>query len=343
MDLVGSTAYKAGPGSNVDQSGYPTWVGETRRFYTEFPSTLRNRYRQVTLEAKGLSEHMPRLWKTIGDEIVFCCRVQSRQHLSCVLHAFTDALDKYGRVLETRCEQLDVKGTAWLAAFPTPNVTVLVDQNENSEYDLPNEFLEVEADAEPHRFDFLGKNIDCGFRLSKFSSADRLTLSVELALALCEPAVAPADPFRGSFHYQGREVLKGVLNGRPYPVVTVYTERRQTRRDVLELEMGLTTSKIVSSLMLGTFLRQFMLDEKVEAIHVEGFEGAAPPPAYSEFRLQWESNRNEELKREATEEASEKNTDEANGSIPQVVEKVLETIAAPSDENAARDQFSGAR
>lgn len=330
VDLVGSTAFKAGEGSKLTgQAAYPKWVDETRKFYADFPLLLRARYNHVTHGEEGLQSNSPRLWKTIGDEIIFCARVLSRNHLACIVQAFTEALREYGQRLEERGKHLDVKGTAWLASFPAPNVTVPIERVEA--FDIPSEEMEIVADETPHKFDFLGKNIDCGFRLAKFSSSDKLTLSVELALELCH-SVAVTEIFRGNFHYLGREELKGVLNGRPYPIVAVYTERRAVRRTVVEMEMDITINRKMEPRKLGGFLRSFMQDEGMDSLLLEG-PPVAHPQAYVDFCAQWELLANEEAQRGAAENAAAGPVD-GTGGIPQNVEDALEKIVH-ADETSA--------
>ena len=326
VDLVGSTAFKAGAGSeHGDQAAYPKWVDETRKFYAEFPLILRARYNHATLEKREIQAAWPRIWKTIGDEVVFCARIQSRDHLACIVQAFTEALREYGLKLEERGAHLDVKGTGWMAAFPTPNVTVPIERVEA--FDIPTEEMEVAADDAPHKFDFLGKNIDCGFRLARFSSSDKLTLSVELALALCD-SILVNDLFRGDFHYLGREELKGVLNGRPYPIVAIYTERRTIRRRVVELEMGITFNRNMRPGQLGDFLRKFMEDEEMEGVILTGTQF---PEEYNKFCDQWEPIANEEKKRGAAEtSAAESGSADGTEGIPQNVEDALEQIVQPT-------------
>jgi hypothetical protein len=309
VDLVGSTAFKAGVGNDpVDHSAHPRWVDEIRNFYQEFPAALRKRYYQHT----AVPEHtvhescVPAVWKTIGDEIVFCCRVNSAEHLVCIVSAFTEALDDYGRVLEIRCKHLDVKGSGWLAAFPAPNVTVEVQEDAS---ELPDEGFELRADKEPHKFDFLGRGIDCGFRLARFSSADKFTISAELAFALCESANSNSKPFAGKFNYLGREELKGVINGRPYPVVTIITERSAVRREVFELERGVQgVNPSTPPIALKNFLLKFMEDEEIEpAIFIaEGIDLPVNqhPRSYAKFCESWGPIANEFEKRELSEKAS---------------------------------------
>jgi hypothetical protein len=344
VDLVGSTAFKGGIGdTKVDYSAHPLWVEEIRKFYQEFPAAVRKRYSQqtATSELDHLSGNAPLVWKTIGDEIIFCCRIRSADHLVCIVHSFMQSLSDYGRVLDARDKYLDVKGAAWIAAFPAPNVTVEVFQGadeaaeETSDSDLPSEELERVADDEPHKVDFLGKGIDCGFRLAKYSSSDKLTLSVELALALCDAANSEGARFQGQFNYLGREELKGVIGGRPYPIVTIDTERNPNRKKVMDLERSVNGHPLVPAVTLGNFLRSLMLDEDIEvALFPEigvSLIDEARPQSYSAFRTAWESIANESSKRQQS-EISAADADDLAGEVPQEVEAALDDLAAPAKD-----------
>jgi len=235
---VGSTGFKGGIGAEVKDSVHPVWMTEMRRFYQRFPRLLRAQFdkeaKAANLVASARSS-FPNTWKTVGDEIIFCCRVCRSDHLVCIMNAFIQALAEYGDVLEKNGGHLDVKGTAWLAAFPSPNITVEMSSDDQRSFSIfPDEQMESRADIAPHEFDFLGKSIDCGFRLGKFSSADKFALSVELALALCEAAESNGHRFIGVFNYDGRTELRGVLAGHPYPIVTIDTQRSAMRRRVLK-------------------------------------------------------------------------------------------------------------
>jgi hypothetical protein len=342
VDLVGSTAFKAGSGNEpIDRSAHPRWVDEIRNFYQEFPQALHKRYYQHTSrpEYQILETIVPTVWKTIGDEIIFCCRVSSTDHLVCIVSAFTEALDDYGRTLDIRCKNLDVKGTAWLAAFPAPNVTVEVMMGPLAE--LPDEDIESKADKTPHEFDFLGRAIDCGFRLTRFSSSDKLTLSAELALALCESSNSNSKPFLGKFNYIGREEIKGVIDGRPYPIVTIITERSALRREVFELERG--ARGIIAStppIALKNFLAKFMEDEGIEPAIFTSDGADLPvdrqPMSYMKFCEAWGPIANETQRRKKNEIASatEEPTD-TRDDVPPDVESAIAGFAKTSDRPAA--------
>jgi hypothetical protein len=341
---VGSTSFKSNLGSlPVEHSAHPRWVDEIRNFYQEFPGALRKRYYQHTShpDHSALEAVLPLVWKTIGDEIVFCCRVNSPEHLVCLMTSFTEALDDYGRILEVRCPPLDVKGCGWLAAFPAPNVTVKVQTNSgvSDQPEHPDEATELAADKEPYKFDFLGKGIDCGFRLARFASTDKLSISAELALSLCEASNSNSKPFAGKFNYVGREELKGVINGRPYPVIAVVTERNALRREIFELErsaqgMGASTSPVA----LKNFLQKFMEDEHIEsAIFVSDEEVLPPaqyPPSYAKFCESWEPIAMETQKREQSETASateEPPPGDTQDQVPQDVDAALSALVKTLD------------
>jgi hypothetical protein len=281
------------------------------------------------------SDAAPQIWKTVGDEIIFCCRVVCLDHLVCIVQAFIQSLEDYGRVLDSRGEHLDVKGTAWLAAFPSPNVTVEIFQGDQATgVDLPDEGMEVRADTEPHKFDFLGKSIDCGFRLAKFSSADKLILSAELALALCDSANSNGHRFRGEFNYHGREELKGVISGRPYPLVTIDTQRSALRREVLQLERPIVGRPAVAPVQLAAFMRKLMEDEGIEPSAFVAADAQLReedrPKGYAEFRSIWESVATESEKRNQNEETAAAAPD-VGGAVPQEVEAVLQEIVPAAD------------
>lgn len=229
VDLAGSTAFKAGSGAVAagSTSPHPLWISVIRRFYEGFPATLEKYYgrRQI---AHGFSQEetsQPKFWKTIGDEIIFCCRVMNSIHLSICVASFLDALKEYGEILSSSKHPLDTKGTAWVAGFPAVNVTAT--QVRLSTIDFLQEEFEQDADDNPSKYDFLGPEIDSGFRVSAHSSPERCAISIQLAWLLARQSGSfwPVD----AFHYSGRHSLKGVINGRPYPVFCLLCERDPAR------------------------------------------------------------------------------------------------------------------
>ncbi len=269
VDLVGSTAFKAHKDYSEPQNGsaLPGWVNEFRAFYQEFPIAVANSYDLVVKafgdELQSELSNTPRVWKNIGDEIIFCGRVRSVEHTAACVSAFLKALEQYSKRLEEDKKPLRLKGAGWLAAFPAPNITIAVAPNSlDSRKDIAStpseneEEFEQNADEIPSRFDFLGKGIDTGFRISKNASEDRFVTSVQLGYVLSRAAIKKSFPH--SFGYHGRETLKGVIDGAPYPIVSVDTERSEIKSTLKSREAALTSETTVKSHALFDFLETFM-------------------------------------------------------------------------------------
>jgi hypothetical protein len=315
VDLVGSTAFKAGAGGNMDedvQSPFPIWVNRIGHFYREFPKQLSREFeRRAEADHPDSRDHIPNVWKTIGDEIIFCVRLQSTEHLALCVDAFLRTLEQYGDDLEKAEIPLDVKGAAWVGAFPTPNITVPVSDIYSEPTEAApgletDEEMEALAEKEPSRYDFLGKDIDTGFRVAKYSGSDRLALSVELAYLLASVCAEGKQNFR--FSYSGRDTMKGVIGGRPYPLVWIDTERKYSRREVRALERAMTGEKEVDHHLLRNFLEAFMCDEELLKPFLLGHGSTISTPdlpaIYLAFKDAWHAQAKENEQRELVESES---------------------------------------
>lgn len=288
VDLAGSTAFKNGHGSRSEEDNdpFPIWVSSIRRFYREFPLLVSQHFRECIVEQCKAENFgpCPALWKTIGDELLFCSRVRSHEHLACCVQAFLNALNAYGRILDQEGRHMDVKGAGWIAAFPAPNVTVTLKELPSVEY-LAEE-LESRADEEPEKFDFLGRDIDSGFRVARHASSDRFVSSVELAWLLSEAHRSKL--IVGAFAYHGRHILKGVLKDRPYPVISLDTERSQSRRDVRVYEQLLSKVDSIEPTNIRNFCEAFMKDESIEfpvlGRHGDFISDSRLPESYKNFQ-----------------------------------------------------------
>lgn len=268
VDLVGSTAFKADKKHAVlmDGSPSPAWVDEFRMFYKEFPIEVSRAYERVIgtfgEEFQEDTDKRPKVWKTIGDEIIFCGRVRSVEHTAASVSAFLMALERYSKRLENDNKPLRLKGAGWLAAFPAPNISIAVTtdlgttQSRDALLSENTEEFEESADNTPSLYDFLGKGIDTGFRIAKNASEDRFVCSVQLGYVLARAATKKKFPY--SFGYHGREPLKGVIDGAPYPVVSVDTERSEIKSKLKSREAALTGEATILPHALCDFLETFM-------------------------------------------------------------------------------------
>lgn len=340
VDLVGSTAFKARTAdTETAAEPYPEWVTKFRHFYREFPNILSSRYDRALSANDGHECYQawaPQVWKTIGDEIIFCCRLQSYEHLSACITAFLGALDDYGKVLDHQGKQMDVKGAGWIAAFPAPNVTVEISYDAKAEHnaDQMDEGLESRADSSPADFDFLGKQIDGGFRTAKNAAPDRCSMSLELAWLLADAVHSGALSVKFSYH--GRQPLKGLIQDRPYPIVSIDAERSLSRREVRKHERSVTKDSEADCFHLRNFLQAFMADEGIELPilqrHGVALDGDKLPKTYRDFESIWNSTFKENQSRRSSEETAataEGGTDE----LPLSLNASLEAALAQQDRS----------
>ncbi|UDL93669.1 hypothetical protein LGH83_13980 [Lichenihabitans sp. PAMC28606] len=301
VDLVGSTAFKLGRGADRAKvsNPHPIWVDEIRKFYRGFPATLTAKFRRLaeTDKRADIQEKPPLIWKTIGDEIVFCNKIEDIDHLSICINAFISTLDMHSKALETRRIEdagklpagLAVKGTAWIAAFPYPNISVSISQKIRTLNLETTEEFEASAETNPQGYDFLGQSIDTGFRISTFSGIDRISISAELAYLLCD--LAAGGKLNVKLHYAGRETLKGVTTGKTYPITVLDTERNPLRKSVKEHEKTLMGVAETKNDQLKAFLAAYFLDEAVE---VPSLSETSLPENYRTFALAWAATAKEE-------------------------------------------------
>lgn len=236
VDLVGSTAYKSKAGNTNLK-----WIKAFQKFYGEFPSQLSKSYAQLCVETPEIGqrekEDSPKVWKTIGDEILFVNRVTSITQLSVYVRAFSKTLIEFGKEVQAGFD-LNTKGNAWIAAFPTPNRSIRLSMNGSDpligEHDVLTEEVEAAVDAQPSDYDFLGKGIDGGFRISRNSTVDTFTVSPALAFLLCKASRnVDTTKFDGRFIFHEPQEFKGVVNGNKYPVISIITSR-DPKFDALE-------------------------------------------------------------------------------------------------------------
>ncbi|WP_156467497.1 hypothetical protein [Methylobacterium sp. Leaf102] len=317
VDLVGSTAFKAKHGDRRDPGEpYPVWLNRTKSFYRQFPNLMNGHYKDYLPTYDGsenFSDRVPKVWKTVGDEIIFCIRIVCLEHLACCVRSFTKALSEYGSLINEQEPELDVKGCTWIASFPAPNATVTsasrfsLDPKQGIIGDQLNEEDEKNADINPSEYDFLGKQIDTGFRVSKFAQAHELGLSIDLAWLLT--MLRHMDLVDYQFTYRGKEQLKGVIGGAPYPVITVQTERSPEKRELDSLERSVSGLSFAEPISLRNYIHQFMHQHKVEIPIIpsarDKFDIEKLPQCYKDLTAAWEVGIIEEGKRTQSNEEAE--------------------------------------
>jgi hypothetical protein len=207
IDLEGATAYKV---ETRSRNGDEDWCAVFETFYSDFPRIF---FRSYTLLSNNeatksiIEPEAPTVWKCAGDEILFFAPLtDSRQTLEHV-RSFGQSIIDYNKGLNGQGYDIRCKGTVWIAGFPVNNRIVSVPTTIQG----GNRTI----------VDFIGSSIDCGFRLTKFSSSRRLTVSLDLLWLLIESKrnCSEARLFDWiKFRFYGSHELKGVFSGKPYPV-----------------------------------------------------------------------------------------------------------------------------
>ncbi len=251
VDLVNSTTLKQRgefPLQKPDSTKSLTdlgsrWFSPIASFYHGFEIKFAENWREFgekradDLELSTGSS--PVLWKANGDELLYFKDIEQdhTQALAC-LTCFVESLREYRTELANQPYSLDVKGTAWLAGFPIANHEMIFTGAATNEvntihragdarfshyYLLDKWYSEPELRQKLVR-DFVGPTIDTGFRLTSLSTPRRLPVNVELAYLLAYSNAKPTLEKAMPIYYAGRQHLKGVLDGKHYPIFWIDTK-----------------------------------------------------------------------------------------------------------------------
>ena len=194
VDIADSTSFK-GTAHGLDDD--PLWLEAFETFFKEVPLVLIG---QIAT-AFATTDYLPNItvWKVIGDEIVFRAQARSAEEALLITEAFYRTVVIYDARFVERWP-LRLRGCCWAARFPGRNIEIKIPEMAGIGY-----------------VDYLGPDVDLGFRL--MSQADRGQVIVSLNLA---EALASLPDRRGlQFHYVDRKILKGIFDGRPYPLILV--------------------------------------------------------------------------------------------------------------------------
>ncbi len=212
-DLTGSTAYKQGQ----PEGG---WELDFLAFYQQFPEMLGRHCREAGVDL--------RLWKPIGDELVFRTPVRSEKDVAAAVRVWLAAMDQYTDEVLAK-KPLNTKGGAFIGTFPGPDVEAGI-HREPVESDSARGVVELNDEALKKRdndrfvYDYFGPSFDTGFRILGQASQRHFTLSVEVALAMLRHAVDGGDGT--DLVLLGTRELKGVWRGRDYPLFAIDRKAR---------------------------------------------------------------------------------------------------------------------
>lgn len=260
-DIVGSTAFKqrSDLGANAWFSMVRSFYSDSQRFFEESWAHALQAHRDSG-SPLPLTTDAPELWKTIGDEVLFTKEITHAHETLICLSVWLEVLRRVREMLK-KTNSLELKASAWLADFPirnreiflrvrNPQPTSSVEKTaaevapkqvvttngpieDDSDWKNDQLFNAFKRDDASISRDFIGQAIDTGFRVSTLASVRKLALSVELAHMLSMTCAQIAKdklniPMLSStgfrFYFDGRQALKGVMGGTPYPAIWLDAE-----------------------------------------------------------------------------------------------------------------------
>ncbi|MBR9882365.1 MAG: hypothetical protein GYB21_01345 [Oceanospirillales bacterium] len=212
-DIAGATAYKQ---THSAGGSTPEWLEPFVDFFREVPIVLMGKLALAFADADLIPEL--RVWRVAGDEIIFLAEPTSSAETLGIVEAFVAMVTDYNDRLNDR-HQLHLRGGAWVAPLGGENIGI--------------EILEMHSAAAasgPYK-DYLGPDVDSGFRLLKHAPHGHTVLSLKLAAALA----AAGDLGELSLGHCDDQPLRGLFGGKPYPVL-ISNRGIMITTDVLALE-----------------------------------------------------------------------------------------------------------
>ncbi len=193
VDIADSTKFKELNSLDDD----PRWLGAFQAFFREVPLVLMGQIAKAFAE----TDDVPNIsvWKVIGDEMVFRAQPRSAEEALHIAEAFCRTVVSYDARFFERWP-LRIRGCCWAARFPGRNIEIEIPETDGA-----------------GNVDYLGPDVDLGFRLIAQADRGQVILSLNLAEAF---ASLPARRDM-QFYHVDRKVLKGVFAGQPYPLILV--------------------------------------------------------------------------------------------------------------------------
>ena len=174
----------------------------------------------------------PVLWRVIGDEIIFFSEIHQKEVLNDSIISIFELTNRMALRLKSgeffksiknqRLKDMDIqqlsfhsplslKSTAWIAAVNT--------QYENNLFNCIKINYRTNANENSIQ-DFLGSDMDAGFRLKQYTQERRLAISFELAMLLLDFK----EKEENNLNIIDYVHLKGVWNEALYPVIWYHNE-----------------------------------------------------------------------------------------------------------------------
>lgn len=169
------------------------------------------------------------LWRVLGDEAIFIVRIQEKEEIFTyiskiykILATIVESLKSgnfFGKLEDFSDREVELmklqniislQASAWIAVVS--NSAMIKKDDYNQEID--NIYEKYITNNKYEFFEFLGNDIDTGFRISKYTTDRRLVLSFELAYILAQKS-----EYLPRLNIITYKKLKGVWNEKLYPII----------------------------------------------------------------------------------------------------------------------------
>lgn len=163
-------------------------------------------------------------WKVLGDEVVFTMVIHDFEQISFVLaEVYSKLVEVNHKLREAEigdsrtADNLAVKATAWIADISPANLGA------------DNIYWKYTIEKSGSYAEYLGTDIDGGFRIAQYTSSNRLVISADLAMLLLK--VKSLNKAFEKVNFVAFRILKGIWNGNPYPIFMYHGDRLVSFKD----------------------------------------------------------------------------------------------------------------
>lgn len=197
--------------------------------YQDWSEIIRKCFRAFNTEftkQRGFKEIYP--WKMAGDELIYCISVNTRKEVHDEVKAFFRTLRIHDKKYAEKNSLIRLKGSAWTAGFPIRNrIMFPLDYDEKNTCKIKDS-----CPSNYNREDYMGTEIDIGFRIGKFTYPGMMVVSIELACILLDYRLTIPDEERFLVIDTGWEELKGVWSGHKYPIYWLEFQESSISEDI---------------------------------------------------------------------------------------------------------------
>jgi hypothetical protein len=158
-DIADATLYKA----RCMLKGNTTWSDAFQDFFWKYPIKTVSEIEKLSFAEERLPDTA--VWRFMGDEVIFISEPASPEEVTLLLVAYFKAMTAYEDQFLVDLP-LRLKATAWLARFPSPNIQI--------------EVPALAQHAGATHTDYIGPDMDVGFRIAKFARPSTISVTLDL-------------------------------------------------------------------------------------------------------------------------------------------------------------------